>query len=117
MAHPFTKTANVTDAIDNVLEAQYNSLRAELRALMCGLEFDDDASITIAYSGWRPTTITIADAQGDDCDITCVRTITWTGWKPTQYADVYDAGEINKTVTTTLTWTGNKLTGISRAIT
>jgi len=117
MANPYDKTENVIANVTDATAEQYNSLRAELRALMNGLVIDADSSVSIAYNGFLVDTITIADAQGEESDITCVRTVTWTGFKPTEYADVYDAGEINITVTTTLTWTGNNLTAISRAIT
>ncbi len=117
MANPYTQSANVVAGTTDALAAQYNSLRAELRALMNGAVIDDDASIAIAYTGFKINTITIADAQGDESDITSVITYTYTGFKPTSIAAVFDAGEINKTVTTTNTFTGFKLTAVSRSIT
>ncbi len=116
-SRPYNKTGNVEANVTSALATQYNSALSELRALMNGFEVDEDSSLAIAYNGFLVNTITIADAQGDTNDITCVRTVTYTGFLPTQYVDVYDAGEMNITVTSTLGYTGFLLTSVSRAIT
>ena len=117
MANPYGKTGNVTALVSTATAEQYNSLRAELRAAQWEFPIDADSDLAITYNGLKINTVTINDAQGDETDISCVRTYTWSGFKVTSIADVYNSAEINQTVTTTFTYTGIKLTGISRAIT
>lgn len=117
MANPYAKTANVTANVTAATAKQYNSVLSELRALMWGFPIDATSDIAITYNGFKIDTITIADSQAKENDITCVRTYTWTGFHVTSIADVYNAGEMNQTVTTTITWTGNQVTAVSRAIT
>jgi hypothetical protein len=116
MANPYEQTANVVQNITDADAKQYNSLRAEVRALMNGQVIDDDSSLAITYNGFKVNTVTIADAQGDESDITCVITYTWTGFKITQTVAVFDAAEMNITVTTTIGYTGFLPTSVSRVI-
>lgn len=115
----YTKTAAVTNNVDDAEADQYNSLMAEMKAAAEGVP-THDCDIVLAYNAdGTLNTITITDNSpaGDaGFDITLVGTCTWSGGVLTQIAWVFDAGEMNKTMTEAFTYTSGKLTGIGRTL-
>ncbi len=117
----YTKTANVVGGTTNALAPQYNSMMAEMKAAAEGIPMHD-VDIVIAYTGGTgndlPETITATDNSGDTpFIITLVGTITYDGSdRPTQVAWVFDAGEINITMTEAFTYTGDDITTIGRTL-
>ncbi len=112
----YAKTAAVNGGVTTGLAVQYNSLMAEMKAAAEGIPMHD-VDIVIAYTGIKINTITITDNSGDTpFIITLVGTATYTGIKLTQMAWVFDAGEINITMTEVFSYTGIKLTGIARTL-
>ena len=117
MANPYAKTANVTKLVTDARAIQYNSVLSELRAGLMDFQIDAKASIAFTYNGLLPATMVITDTESDENNIACTRTFAWTGFKLNTTVDVYPVTGLNITVTTTYTYSGIKLTGISRAIT
>ena len=114
----YTKTAVVTSGVTNVNADQYNSMMAEMKSAAEGIP-THDVDIVIAYTGNKISTITLTDNSpaGDaGFDITAVMTFSYTGWKVTQIATVFDAGELNFTVTEVFSYTGFNCTGIARTL-
>ena len=110
----YSASANVTGNTDNILASQYNNLRAEVKAAIDGVS-THDVDITYAYTGWKISTITLTDNQGDaDLDISCVITYTWSGMKPTQRVIVFSA--LGVTMTEVYTFSGWKLSGTARTL-
>ena len=115
----YIKTAKVTNNETDVLAVQYNSMMAELKSAAEGIP-THDVDMVLAWTGNQLDTITITDNSpvGDaGYDITAVTTLTWVTGKVTTVATVFDAGEMNVTMTEALTYTGNNLTGIGRTLT
>ena len=110
----YSETANVVGGTTNLLSSQFNNLRAEVKAAVDGVS-THKVDIAVVYSGWKVSTITLADDQGDsDLDISCVITYTWSGLKPTQRAIVFTAMGI--TMTEAYTFGGWKLTAVARTL-
>ena len=124
MPDPYVKTAAVISGITDALAQQYNSMMAEVKAACEGIS-THDVDIVIAYAGGSgndlPSTITITDNSpaGDaGFDITCVGTITYDADDlPTTVAWVFNAGEMNITVTEVITYTAGVPTAVARTIT
>ena len=114
----YTRTAKVTDNVTDVLAVQYNSLMAEMKAAAEGIP-THDCDVVIAYTGWKISTITVTDNSpaGDaGYDVTLIGTATYTGNKLTTIAWVFNAGEMNITMTEVFTYTGWKVTAIGRTL-
>lgn len=116
----YSQTDNVTNNVTDVLATQYNSLRAEIKAAVEGLQLGDDVDITITNTGGAGSDllsqIAFVDAQADaSLDIDCTTTINWTNDEITTVVSVFSALSI--TLTETLTISGGKLTAIARALT
>ena len=114
----YGKTAVVTANVTAVLAEQYNSMMAELKAAAEGIP-THDVDMVLVWTGNQLDTITITDNSpaGDaGYDITAVTTITWVAGKPTSIATVFNAGEMNITMTEAITWSGNTVTAIGRTL-
>ena len=114
----YTKTAKVTDGVTQVLAVQYNSLMAEVKAATEGIP-THDVDMVLAWTANQLDTITMTDNSpvGDaGFDITSVVTITWVAGKPSTIVTVFSVGEMNITMTETLTWSGNTVTAIGRTL-
>ena len=114
----YTKTSKVTANITTVQAEHHNSMMAELKAAAEAIP-THDVDMTLSWTGNQLDTITITDNSpaGDaGYDITAVTTITWAGGKPTSFATVFNAGEMNITVTEAITWSGNTVTAIGRTL-
>ena len=115
----YTKTALVTDDTTDVLAVQYNSMMAEMKAAALGI-MTHAYAVAFTYDGGGDSdlldTITVTDNSpaGDaGFDVTLVGTITYDGSDlPTSVAWVFDAGEMNITMTETITWAGGVITGV-----
>ena len=116
MAIAYAKTSEVTPGITTAAAQQYNSLMAEAKGAAEGIPLHD-VDIVIAYTGFKINTITLTDNSGDTpYIITAVGTATYTGFKLTQIAWVFDAGEMNVTMTEVFSYTGFQLTGVARTL-
>jgi len=111
-------TDNVTDAVDDVLAAQYNNLRAEVKAAAEGLQIGDDCDVALTLGGGpgsdQLSVITITDNQADaslDIDVAATMTLDANGF-PTQIASVFSV--LGITITSALTFTNGELTAIAR---
>ena len=114
----YTKTAAVTANVTTVQAEHHNSMMAELKAAAEGIP-THDVDIAIAYTGNNINTVTYTDASpaGDaGYDITAVATFTYTGSRVTTIATVFNAGEMNFTMTEVLGYTGDQLTSVGRTI-
>ena len=114
----YIKTAVVTANVTTATAVQYNSMMAELKAAAEGIP-THDVDIVIAYTGLKINTITVTDnspAGGAGYDIKLIGAASYTGKKLTQMAWVFNAGEMNVTMTEVFSYTGNKLTGIARTL-
>ena len=115
----YTKTAAVIAGTTDALAAQYNSMMAEVKAAAEGIP-THDVDMVLAWTGSQLNTITMTDNSpaGDaGFDITAVTTLTWVAGKVTTVATVFNVGEMNITVTESLTYTGDNLTAIGRTLT
>jgi len=114
----YSKTVAVVPNVTTAQAAQYNSLMAEVKAAAEGIP-THDVDMVLAWAGSELNTITYTDNSpaGDaGFDITSVTTLTWVGGKVTVATTVFSAGEMNITVTETLTYTGDNVTGVGRTI-
>lgn len=114
----YTLTAVVTDGVTTASAVQYNSLMAEMKAAAEGVP-THDCDVVIAYTGDNINTITVTDNSpaGDaGYDITLVGTCSYTGSRLDSIAWVFNAGEMNITMTEAFTYTGDKVTSISRTL-
>jgi len=119
----YTKTAVVINNDTDILASQYNSLMAEMKAAAEGIT-THDSDITIANTGGSgndlPEVITITDKSpaGDaGYDITVVTTITYDGSDlPTTITSVFDAGEMNITMTEVISYTDGLPTAVARTL-
>ena len=112
----YAKTTARTAGVTTVQAAFHNSILAELKAAAEGIP-THDLDYVIAYTGDNINTITITDNSGDSTyDATVVGTCSYTGSRLDSIAWVFDAGEMNVTMTEAFTYTGNKVTSISRTL-
>ncbi len=112
----YTKTEDVTAGDTDGLAVQYNSLMAEAKAAVEGIP-THDVDYVITFNGMKIDTITLTDNSGDGVfDITLVGTYTWVGWKITQIVWVFDAGDMNITMTEAFTYVRFNCTAIGRTL-
>ena len=114
----YEQTSVRNKGVTDVKAVQYNSLMAECKAAAEGIP-THDIDLVIAYNGFKIDTITGTDNSpaGDaGFDITFVATYTYTGFKVTQIAWVFNAGELNFTMTEVFTYTGFKMTAVARTL-
>ena len=115
----YTKTAAVTNNVDDAEADQYNSLMAEVKAAAEGISTHDCDYVLAYNSDGTLNTITITDNSpaGDaGFDITLVGTCTWSGGKLTQIAWVFNAGEMNITQTEAFTYTAAESTPFKKSL-
>jgi hypothetical protein len=112
----YIKTEEVIAGITDATAAQYNDLRAEVKAAAEGLQIADDIDLVIAYTNGLPTTVTATDNQGSlTTDIDYVQTVTYANGLPTTVATVF--GKLVTTLTEIVTYTNGLPTGIARTTT
>ena len=119
MADAYVKTALRVKNVDTIKAEHLNSLMAEVKAAAEGIP-THDVDIATAYTGNKINTITLTDnsPSGDaGFDITAVGTPTYSGFKITQIAWVFNAGELNFTMTEVFTYVGFNNTAIARTLT
>lgn len=112
----YQKTVNVRDGIDDMLAAQYNDLRAEVKAAVEGFMLSSDVDLTIAYNeDGTINTITGTDEEGDsNLDIDYVATFAYTDGVITSMTVVFS--KLGITLTETYGYTDGKLTSVGRAL-
>ena len=116
----YGKTAQVAANVTAVLAAQYNNLRAEVKAAAEGLQLGDDVDISIAYGGGpgsdQPDKITFVDNQNDaNLDLDSVSTMSFdVNGFPTGVVSVFS--KMGITLTSALTITNGKPTAIARTL-
>lgn len=116
----YQKTVNVRDGIDDMLAEQYNSLRAEVKAAVEGLQLGDDVDAEYTYEGGSNgdllSQIVITDHQGHAAlDIDCTITLSYDEDDQLEEVEaVFD--KLNVTLTETYTWTGGKITAVARTL-
>ena len=119
----YVKTAVVNKGVTDVKAVQYNSMMAEMKAVLAGVGTHNITSV-YTYAGGTTSdlvdTVTITDnSPGGDAgfDITGVGTWTYDGDDDiTQYQYIFDAGEINVTYTASYTYTGDNITTIAEVM-
>ena len=118
---PYARTGLVLKGVTDAKAVQYNSLMAELKAAMEGISTHNISKVYTYNGGGLIETVTITDNSpaGDaGFDITGVG--TWTYDEDdyiTTFVYVFDAGEINVTLTKTYTYDGSKnITGIGEVM-
>jgi len=112
----YAKSKNVEDSVDDVLAAQYNALRAEVKAAGEGLNIGDDCDIALTLDGGpgsdQLSVVTIVDnaaVASYDIDVAATVAFDANGF-PTQIASVFSILGITRT--SALTFTDGELTGI-----
>lgn len=116
----YTKSEQVVSGVTEALAAQFNDLRAELKAAAEGLLLSDNVAKAFAYSAGpgsdQLATITFVDDQADanlDLDAVTTFTIDANGF-PTQAVTVFD--KLGITLTEVYSETNGKLTSISHVL-
>ena len=115
----YAESGNVAANVDQVLAAQYNNLRAEVKAAVEGLQLHN-IDVALTFGGGpgsdQLSVITLTDNQADaNLDIDCAATMTFdANGFPTQVAAVLSA--LGITLTGVFTIANGKLTAIARTL-
>ena len=117
---PYLKTSVVTSHETDATAQQFNSLMAEMKAAAMGI-MTHNYEVDFTYAGGSDNdlldTITMTDNSpaGDaGFDITLVGTITYdANDMPSEIEWVFDSGEMNITMTETLTLTDSLVTNVA----